>query len=327
MFPTPPGPLLIDRPIEAAMVNFWPLDTRAGERENALWAYFSARFNLRLSDTPEVLFYSRFRKGRHLQRRYDCLKVFYSGENDRPRPGQADLSLTFDPESPANARLPYWRLRPLALERMAAPVDLDAEIASKTGFCNFVYSNRKAKSRIDFFHRLSRYKQVDSGGRVLNNIGGPVDDKLAFLARYKFTIAFENESYPYYTTEKMTEALGARTVPIYWGNPEVARDFNPEAFINARDFKSLDALADYVAQVDRDDALYRRYLSAAATAPFTGGWAAVEAMDNRVFAAFKTLIENPPKQRVAQRFGNRVVRAASGLWHGTKAVPEGDSHE
>lgn len=37
------------------------------------------------------------------------------------------------------------------------------------------------------------------------------------MRRYKFTIAFENQSYPGYVTEKIADALMAGTVPIYWG--------------------------------------------------------------------------------------------------------------
>ena len=317
MFPLLPGPPLINRPILVDLADFWHPATRGEKEANPLLAYLRMRFDLRLAEAgeaPEVLLYSRM-KGSKNQRGYDCLKVFYSGECDRARPGQADLCLTFDPDGAGNVRLPYWRLRPASLEPLFAPWDAGAEMAAKTDFCNFVYSNRKARCRIDFFRRLSRYKKVNSGGGVENNIGGRLGggpaDKVAFLRRHKFTIAFENQSCPGYTTEKMTEALAARTVPIYWGNPVAAEDFNPRAFINAHDFKSLDALADFVAGVDHDDALYLRYLRAVAAEPVNGGVARIEAMDRRVFAAFQNLLEHPPQPRAAARWQNRLAR---GIW-------------
>ena len=100
------------------------------------------------------------------------------------------------------------------------------------GFCSFLYSNEKARERIDFFHRLSEVGRVDSGGKVLNNIGYRVEDKLKFYGKYKFSIAFENSQFPGYTTEKILHAFMANTVPIYWGNPLVGNDFNPDSFIN-----------------------------------------------------------------------------------------------
>jgi hypothetical protein len=51
-------------------------------------------------------------------------------------------------------------------------------------------------------------------------------------------------------------------VPIFWGDRRAVEYFNPEAFINAYDFKSLSKLADYVCAVDLDEKLYRKYLEA-----------------------------------------------------------------
>ena len=88
--------------------------------------------------------------------------------------------------------------------------------------------------------KLSKYKRVDSGGRHLNNIGGPVDDKLEFQKDYKFSIAFENSAFPGYLTEKLPEAVIAQTLPIYWGDKLVHRDFNTARFLNYPDFGSDD---------------------------------------------------------------------------------------
>ena len=52
------------------------------------------------------------------------------------------------------------------------------KILGKTGFCNMVVSNPNAKKRIEFFHKLSQNKRVDSDGRHLYNIIGPTVNKL-----------------------------------------------------------------------------------------------------------------------------------------------------
>ncbi|MDU9772864.1 fucosyltransferase, partial [Helicobacter pylori] len=36
------------------------------------------------------------------------------------------------------------------------------------------------------------------------------------------------------------------TIPIYWGSPSVAKDFNPKSFVNVCDFKDFDEAIDYV---------------------------------------------------------------------------------
>ena len=118
-------------------------------------------------------------------------------------------------------------------------------------------SNPLCKTRNRFFEKLSKYKPVNAGGKLFNNVGGPVKDKHAFLSRHRFTIAFENDSQPGYTTEKLIEAMLAETIPIYWGDPLVGRDFDTRSFLSAHDSPSLDDLVDRVVAVDQAPALRR----------------------------------------------------------------------
>jgi hypothetical protein len=116
-------------------------------------------------------------------------------------------------------------------------------LRQKTRFCAFLYSN-PAYYREAFFRALSRYKRIDAPGRAMNNMAsidarpGTHDwnTKVAFLRQYKFVIAFENSSRPGYNTEKLTHAIEADAIPIYWGDPEVGRCFNTARFINAHDY-------------------------------------------------------------------------------------------
>lgn len=312
MFPAVPIPNLIQRPIHVDLINMWHEPTLEAKESNSLIALLRTRFDLRISDNPEVIFYSRFREQKNLHRSYDCLKFFVTSECDRPRPRQADLSLSFDPDSASNIRVPNWRFYFSNLQAIFTQFDIEAEIAAKTDFCNFVYSNGKARLRIRFMHRLARYQPVRSGGRFMNNVGGAVADKRAFQQTHKFSIAFENESYPGYCTEKIVDAFAARTVPIYFGDPDVTRDFNPSAFINGHDFKSLDDLADYVREVDQNDALYRQYLS---SPPINDGVARIDAIDASLFSRFQQLVENPPRPRASQSLRNRVLRCVEGWKH------------
>ena len=107
---------------------------------------------------------------------------------------------------------------------------------------------------------------------MLNNVSGfpPKRDSretVRALAPYKFGIAFENHSRAGYTSEKIGHCLLAGNVPVYWGDPEVAEVFNPDAFINCHDFSSLDEAAERVLEVDSDPELYARYRAAPALAP------------------------------------------------------------
>jgi hypothetical protein len=141
----------------------------------------------------------------------------------------------------------------------------------KEFFCNFVYSNSNSRDRVEFFHKLSRYKRVESCGHVERNNDALACAaysregyllKQAFQSRCKFSIAMENSYFPGYNTEKITDPLVARSVPIYKGDPRIAETFNPQSFINLSDFESDEEAIEFITRVDQDDALYRTYLEA-----------------------------------------------------------------
>ena len=257
--------------------DFWHPETEGEIRKNHLFVFLSRRYTLELAEDPDILFFSCFGQS---FRGFHGPRFFFTGENFRPDLRVADRAISFEYiDDPRHYRLPLFILTP-GIAGLRQPKDPSQVLASKSGFCNFIYSNSRCKVRNDFYHKLSRYKRIDSAGKYLNNTGALLEDthaalsasgvpaegwfdevKLAFQRRFKFTIAFENSSRSGYTTEKLVDAMLADTVPIYWGNPDVHRDFNPESFINCHDYGSLDEVVEYVARVDRDDELYKRYLS------------------------------------------------------------------
>ncbi len=225
------------------------------------------RFEVEIVDRPDLLIYSH--QG-HVHRLHSCLRLFYTDETIRPDFNTCDYALTSFAEQPERGRrLPCYALScdPAPLIRQDSERDIEDLVASKKKFCSFVVSNpgkSKTSARELFFRKLHDKKPVDSGGRYLNNIGGPLPNyfpgKIDFLKNYKFNIAYENASVPGYVTEKLVHAFHARCVPVYWGDPLVARDFNPEAFLNRADFDSDEALIARMLEIDRDDALLAHYL-------------------------------------------------------------------
>lgn len=249
------------RKIKVKFVDFWAsFDPDNNYFTNAL----KGKIEVEISNDPEILFFSYFGTS-HLQ--YTCHKIQFLGENVAPDFRIADYAISFDYlQEPNHLRLPLYvllfdgnkNLANFLQQKTAAAID--ELVKEKTGFCSFVVSSKDTESRIDFFHHLSAYKKVDSGGSVLNNVGGRVPDKLAFIRMYKFNIAFENATYPGYVTEKLVEAKEANTVPVYWGNPRIAEEMNPKSFINYHDYNSTKALLNRVIEVDNNEALYKEYL-------------------------------------------------------------------
>ena len=122
-------------------------------------------------------------------------------------------------------------------------IDVEKLLVQKTKFCNFIYSN-KVKYRETFFQKLSKYKHIDAPGKSMNNMpsidlteqGNVWERKRNFLSQYKFTIAFENYPYLGYNTEKLLDPMIINSLPIYLGNLEIGRHFNPKSFVNAPEY-------------------------------------------------------------------------------------------
>jgi len=109
---------------------------------------------------------------------------------------------------------------------------------------------------MQFFKRLSEYKRVDSGGKLENNIGGYIADKIYFISAYKFTLAFENSCVDGYTTEKLIQPMYVNSLPIYWGNPRVHLDFNIESMVYVKDYNAMEEAVAEIIALDNDDAAY-----------------------------------------------------------------------
>ena len=244
--------------LKVKFVDFWP-DFNPGENYFLSKLKKISKSEVSLSCTPEILFYSCFGKE---YKRYNCIKVFFTGENRLPNYKDCDFSISFDMNSYSgrNLRWPLFLLYG-EIEPLLAMKDPEKILAEKKKFCNFLYSNKKARMRKQFFKKLSRYKKVDSGGMLYNNLGYRVEDKLSFLREYKFTISFENVSSLGYTTEKIFQAMQARSMPIYWGNPKIDHDFNPKSFINVHLYKNLDEVLEEVITLDQDQDRYLKALA------------------------------------------------------------------
>jgi hypothetical protein len=289
----------VTKPIRLDFCDFHPGYLKTN---NFFYNLLKEHFSLEICDQPDFLIYSFFG---HQHRLHSGTKIFFTGESAAPNWKECDYALTSRYlDDPSHLRLPFYVLYGDARAIVKGQEDPAKILARKTKFCSFVVGNqhpRKNKNRADFFQRLSRYKRVDSGGRFLNNIGGPVPGgtagKVQFLRDYKFNIAFENAAIPGYTTEKLFEAMQARTLGIYWGNPLVNREFNPRSFLNYPDFPNEEALVEKIIELDRDDAKYLEYLRQ----PYFHEDRPNEFFDRERLLSFFEKVFTQPIQPVSQR--------------------------
>lgn len=243
--------------IKIWFTDFWEIFNKY---DNYFTNILSRHFNIKVTpDDPDFLIFSFGNKDYFNYK--NCIRIFYTGENIRPDFTICDYSISFDYEyyEGRNFRFPLYALLG-DVNKLLIPKDPQKILSEKTKFCNFVYSNNKVTERNQFFQLLSKYKRIDSGGTLFNNIGKKINNKHDFIKDYKFTIAFENSSYPGYTSEKIFDAMLVNSVPIYWGNPNIDTDFNTSSFINVHEYASFEEVIERIIEVDKNDDLYLEYL-------------------------------------------------------------------
>jgi len=271
-------------------------------------------FNVVISDKPDLLFFSDT-GGSQLHKLYTCKKIFWTGESTIPNYSHADASLSpIYLNDHRHMRLPYYIIGTEcnAEDLVRTREETQNILSQERSGCSIVVSNigKKAKVRTNFFKELSERMSVFSGGKALNNIGGPIrpggDAKNKFLQKFKFNMAFENKSVPGYATEKLVEAMWSRAVPIYYGDPTIDNDFNPKSFIDISNFSNYGEAIEYILEVDNNEDLYTQYLSE----PFFHKNKPNRWFDNEKYLEFiKKTIDTPSQKKMNNRFFGRWIVA------------------
>jgi hypothetical protein len=89
-----------------------------------------------------------------------------------------------------------------------------------------IYKEFKESKIIDFFGKSSI----------------PFDYQGTPYSRYKYSIVIENVFKENYFTEKLIDCLLFRTIPIYFGDPEIGKYFNPQGIIKLRNLSNLNEI-------------------------------------------------------------------------------------
>lgn len=200
---------------------------------------------------------------------YDCPRIMFTAEFLSADFTAIDYFIGYDNISFGDRayRYPYYlydyqnesvfkRCGPRLTEDEARKI-----LQQKKYFCNYIFGHdTELGIREKILEALSEYKRVECAGIHRNNMPGgkrySMMEKMPFMEQCKFTICAESVCYPGYTSEKIGHAFQARTIPIYFGDPDVCLDFNKDAFVNYTASESIDALVEKVMRIDRDDDLF-----------------------------------------------------------------------
>jgi hypothetical protein len=200
-----------------------------------------------------------------------AVKVFYTGENQRPDFPIADYSLTFDFETHhgRNFRLPLWwvyinwwdepdfphaRISKQRLFHSYTPT----EVIARKEFCSIIIGN-PVRNRIEVAQKLHDFKPVHGYGNVFGN---PYHGcKIDLMSKYRYNICFENTLQPGYVTEKLLEAKVAGCIPIYYGSDSAKIDFNSKCYLNLIDYKDADELILHIVELERNPRKFQQIAS------------------------------------------------------------------
>ena len=79
-----------------------------------------------------------------------------------------------------------------------------------------------------------------NGFEILKHMSPPkVDSKNFLFENAKYSIALENEKTENWITEKLIDCFATKTIPIYWGCPNIGEYFNVHGILT---FDTLDDL-------------------------------------------------------------------------------------
>jgi hypothetical protein len=187
-------------------------------------------------------------------------EVYYPALRDPRYMAAFDLTMTYRRD--ADVWSPYFG--PGMADELTQPPMPKTEAAPAVYFCR---NHRDRAGRAEYVAELMTHLAVDSYGASLQTRRLPGPDlgrrtKVATIARYRFTLAFENSIAHDYVTEKFFDPLIVGSVPVYLGAPNID-DYAPgrDCFVRVSDFSGPAALARHLLALAADEAAYARLLA------------------------------------------------------------------
>ena len=260
--------------LKICFCDFWP---GFPEKDNMWDTFLLKHYDVEhTAKDPDVVVFGPFGINHFKFSKKKCLKLFASPENFMehrydafrkelgwaPVKEHSHFSITsFDDGSKENLRVPCFVNR-LGFDQLE---DVDKRSSFKKTKGIVYMAKNCVPFRDQVVQQLQRFVHIDCAGKCLKNMEvdvppGP-QHKLEFIKDYKFVIGIENSMTPGYVTEKLVEPWLVDAIPIYIGDPEVAKDFDESTFINATHFGTVEDIFEKIKEIHHDDALYESMIT------------------------------------------------------------------
>tara|TARA_R110000772_G_scaffold268725_1_gene398203 strand:- start:12526 stop:13569 length:1044 start_codon:yes stop_codon:yes gene_type:complete len=83
---------------------------------------------------------------------------------------------------------------------------------------------------------------------------GKVDSKLETMAKYRFTLCYENQhSIKGLISEKIFDCFHAKSIPIFWGASNIEKYIPADCFVDKREFPTYESLLNYLSSMTEEE--------------------------------------------------------------------------
>lgn len=114
-----------------------------------------------------------------------------------------------------------------------SPIELTRE---RTKLVSLIASEKNYLPGHQLRHEIAKkIYGIDLYGKAYKQI----ENKSEALDEYAFSFVIENFSVPGYFTEKLIDCFLRKTIPVYWGDPNIDKVFNKDAIISLNDLQKI----------------------------------------------------------------------------------------
>ncbi len=139
--------------------------------------------------------------------------------------------------APTSTWLPTWPAHP----------------APKTQMASLIASEKRDLEGHKLRHAIvEKIRENNLDVEVMGRGYKPFDNKSDGLLPYRYSVVIENVQEHGYYTEKMIDAALCRTVPIYWGAPDIAEHFDPKGLIICDTAADIERALETMSEEDYD---------------------------------------------------------------------------
>ena len=134
-------------------------------------------------------------------------------------------------------------------------IDISNFNAKKTNNISFLMSNKQHTLGHRLRHQIFDYLQtINNANYSILSIQTPprINNKDIIFVSSKYSIIVENEKEPNWITEKLIDCLVTKTIPIYWGAPNIEEFFDMRGILVFDTLEELKYILDNINMLEYD---------------------------------------------------------------------------